>query len=74
MSPSYFAMGLGGQKSPSPATKKVVSFWHLPGGYDVEKARVVEFFFDDLEGAVLFEKKFKAQPEMACMSDYPAKR
>lgn len=74
MSPSSFAIGLGSKEAPGHLTSHVVSFWHLPGGYDVVNARAIEFFFDDVDDAALFEKKFKAPPEMAFMSAYQENR
>lgn len=73
MSPAAFGMSLGGQFKPGPATTHFVSIWHLPGGYDVNGARTVEFYFDDLESAEKFEKKYQPAPEMACISPYPLK-
>ena len=73
MAPAAFALSLGGQFKPGPASTHYVSIWHLPGGVDVNNARTVEVYFDDLESAKQFEQKYKAAPEMACISPYPLK-
>lgn len=45
----------------------VVSYWWLPGGYDVVHARVCFAFFDNEQEAQQFTKRYEGRPHMASL-------
>ena len=46
-----------------------VSYWHLPGGYAVERAEVRIKEFESWEKADEFVRKYMGPPEMAAMME-----
>jgi hypothetical protein len=68
------AVSLGGTVRPQPDTKVAVSFWHIPGGSDYERARAVQAYFSDEEAAKRFAEKYYYPPEMAMVMPYPPKQ
>lgn len=45
----------------------VVSYWHLPGGYDAVHARAVYAFFENEDDAQAWTTKYANPPEMAVL-------
>ena len=56
---------LGGTFQEDPAAKFGVSFWCLPGGYDVMHSFALRVWFYDKESADYFVKKYKDCEQMA---------
>lgn len=74
MTPAMYATSLGGQKAPDAKTTHSVSYWHLPGGYDVNRARACVVYFDNEDSAKIFRDKYADRDEMAFLSPYPDPR
>lgn len=71
MTPSMYATSLGGQRTPDAKTTHSVSYWHLPGGYDVMSAKACIVYFHNEEDAKKFRDKYADRDEMAFLSPYP---
>lgn len=70
MSPWKDGFIYGGTLNRTEEHVAAVNFWHLPGGYDVENAQVVEMYFDILESAQYFYKKYKDTEAIATLEIY----
>lgn len=60
----------GGTLNRTSESVAAVNFWHLPGGYDVDNAQVIELYFDEKEGAECFYNKHKDNESMAHLEIY----
>ena len=70
MSPWKDGLLYGGALNRTAEHVAAVNFWHLPGGYDVENAQVVELYFDTKESAEGFHNKYKDSEAMTCLEIY----
>jgi len=46
-----------------------ISYWHIPGGYQYDQARVCKQFFHNKELAEQVAEKYSMPPEMAVVID-----
>lgn len=68
------AKELGGTTSRQEDSKFIVSAWYIPGGYEYDRAEVIDLYFSEEEGASKFEEKYREIPEMACKLDLSDER
>lgn len=60
----------GGTLNRTAESVAAVNLWHLPGGYDIENARVVELYFVEKCAAEWFYNKHKDNESMAHLEVY----
>jgi len=65
------AISLGGTINPEENTSHLVSYYHIPGGYDYEMAYPVNAYFDCIENAEKFFKSCRSE-QLAIIIPYKA--
>jgi len=65
-----YIMDIGqGKLNRTKDTKYVVSRWYIPGGYEYDKALVLNVFFEDQGLAHEYQRQWEYPPEMADLMD-----